>query len=57
MAKQAAHGIATREIEVMKKSKGRSRPSDLATAVAAAAAQAAAHVPQSATDHWNKSKS
>ena len=38
-----------------KKSKGKSRPYDVATAVAAASAQAAAHVPQSATDYWNTS--
>ena len=40
---------------MVKKSKGKSRSFDLATAEAAATAQAAAHVLQSATDHWNTS--
>jgi len=55
VAKQAAHGIAARKAEMVKKSKGKCRSFDLATAETAATAQAAAHVPQSATDHWNTS--
>ena len=55
VAKQAAHGSAKRKPEMAKKSKGKSRPFEVATAVAAASAQAAAHVPQSATDYWNTS--
>jgi hypothetical protein len=55
VAKQAAHGSAKRKTEMAKKGKGNSRPFDLATVVAAASAQAAAHVQQSATDYWNTS--